>query len=175
MSIRHTLICNGNPWIALCKRILSECILSLHLQVYVKPWKEKINQYDNTTNSRLWLQKMACLQSRPVNPLKHLAHHEMKKCNKESWNLLSSWILYQPRVWTFSAFKNCSNCSLQCLQTVFKKRWCRTLANISMYQFFLDVVRAMKLKFGKDQKEIQMYHFQHLAICLCSTFNETLD
>lgn len=41
--------------------------------------------------------------------------------------------------------------------------------------FFLDVVRAMKLKFGKDQKEIQMHHFQHLAICLCSTFNETLD
>lgn len=121
MSIRHTLICNGNPWIALCKRILSECILSLHLQVYVKPWKEKINQYDNTTNSRLWLQKMACLQSRPANPLKHLAHHEMKKCNKESWNLLSSWILYQPRVWTFSAFKNCSNCSLQCLQTVKRK------------------------------------------------------
>lgn len=40
---------------------------------------------------------------------------------------------------------------------------------------FLDVVHAMKLKFGKDQKEIQMYHFQHLAICLCSTFNETLD
>lgn len=79
MSIRHTLICNGNPWIALCKRILSECILSLHLQVYVKPWKEKINRYDNTTNSRLWLQKMACLQSRPANPLKHLAHHEMKK------------------------------------------------------------------------------------------------
>lgn len=40
---------------------------------------------------------------------------------------------------------------------------------------FLDVVRAMELKFGKDQKEILMYHFQHLAICLCSTFNETLD
>lgn len=165
MSIRHTLICNGNPWIALCKRILSQCILSLHLQVYVKAWKEKINQYDNTTNSRLWLQKNGLPAVQTCKPTETFGTSwNEKNATKKAEICWAAESSISPESEHFLLSKTAAIVLFSVYRQL-KEKMMQYSGKYIMYQFF----------FRCGVVEIQMYHFQHLAICLCSTFNETLD